>query len=290
MGNIPQRAQDSAPETSVRAGRPRGRPRRPWAVRGILTLALLLASSATTRDANAQVSITPTPGSPDFFMGIGDIVLDPVNLAKNIEHFVKRIQQMDMQRRQLQAQIDAIRKLPNPNWRNLGQLAQQLDQVVQQANGIAYTLNDAGRVFAETFPGYTRDAQRLTPAFARAHAQRTLATLRGIVGAASAHGRDMQGSMATLSALKSRMSTTQGPQQAAELQTTVAGFQADQLAMLRQTMVMQTTAAAVVAAERIQQQATSDMVLEQAARRMSAYRPLEGGGFDGTKRKRRVRQ
>lgn len=282
MGTNPVWAQVSAPGPIARAVRRCGLVRRP----GAAAVAFLLAAvTGTARPAAAQMVAPPTTG-PSYILGFGDIVLDPANLAKSIEHYVKRVQQMDMQRRQLQAQIDALRKLPSPNWRNLGQLAQQLDLVVQQANGIAYTLADAGRVFGETFPGYAATAQRLTPAYARAQTQRTLATLRGIMGAASQHGRDMQGAMVTLNALKARMGTTQGPQQAAELATTVAGFQADQLAMVRQTMVMQATAAAVVEAERIQQKASSDLVLEQAVRRMTAYRPLETGGFDGTKPKK----
>jgi P-type conjugative transfer protein TrbJ len=286
MGTNPVWAQVSAPGPIARADR-RGTLFRRGAVRGAAAVALLLAAvTGSARPAAAQMVAPPTSG-PSYIFGIGDIVLDPANLAKSIEHYVKRVQQMDMQRRQLQAQIDALRKLPSPNWRNLGQLAQQLDQVVQQANGIAYTLVDAGRVFGEMFPGYAASAQRLTTAHARLQTQRTLATLRGILGAASHHGRDMQGAMVTLNALKARMGTTQGPQQAAELATTVAGFQADQLAMVRQTMVMQATAAAVVEAERIQQKASSDLVLEQAVRRMTAYRPLESGGFDGTKPKKK---
>lgn len=282
MGNNPSRAQGFAPGQPVRACG-----RRISVARGIAALALLLAATAAPVSAQI-VALPPDDVGPRPIFGIGDIVLDPANLAKNVDHFVKRVQQMDMQRRQLQAQIDALRKLPRPDWRNLGQLAQQLDQVVQQANGIAYTLSDAGRVFGETFPGHGISVRRLTPEFARLQAQRTIGTLRGIVGASSTHGREMRGAMATLNALKLRMGTTQGPQQAAELQTTMAGFQADQLAMLRQTMVMQTSAMAVVEAERLQREATAEVVQERVARRLAAYRPSRAGGFDGKPKKKAV--
>jgi P-type conjugative transfer protein TrbJ len=281
MGNNPSRAQGIAPVPTVRASG-----RRTRAMRGIAALALLVAAASAT-PAAAQM-VAPINTGPSYIFGIGDIVLDPANLAKNVDHFVKRVQQMDMQRRQLQAQIDALRKLPSPNWRNLGQLAQQLDQVVQQANGIAYTLNDAGRVFGETFPGHGISVRRLTPEFARLQTQRTIGTLRGIVGASSTHGREMRGAMATLNSLKLRMGTTTGPQQAAELQTTMAGFQADQLAMLRQTMVMQTSAIAVVEAERLQREATAEVVQERVAQRLAAYRPARAGGFDGKPKKKAV--
>jgi P-type conjugative transfer protein TrbJ len=283
MGNNPQRAQVIAPGQTVRASRRGTR----WMV-AAFAVAVAAATASPARPAMAQTIAAPT-GGPSYIFGIGDIVLDPANLAKNVDHFVKRVQQMDMQRRQLQAQIDALRKLPSPNWRNLGQLAQQLDQVVQQANGIAYSLGDAARVFGETFPGHGISVQRLTPQFARVQAQRTLGTLQGIMGAANAHGREMQGAMVTLNSLKARMGTTQGPQQAAELQTTMAGFQADQLTMLRQTMVMQTSALAVVEAERLQREATAEMAQEQIARRSAAYRPTTAGGLDGKPKKKKVR-
>lgn len=77
------------------------------------------------------------------------------------------------------------------------------------------------------------------------------------------------------------MGSTQGHQQALELQTTMQGFTADQLAMLRQAVVMQTNAMAVVEAQRLQQQAAAQLVRETAAQRLGAYRPLTTGGFSG---------
>lgn len=220
---------------------------------------------------------SPTPSVAQF----GGVVVDLRNLAQNISHYRKRLQEYDAQRQQLTHQINAMRKLASPNWRNLAGLVQQLDHVVAQANGIAYSLRQAEALFRQTFPGYAPPPGGWTPASARMQTERALATLQGVVAGAAEHGREMQGAMATLGQIKSRMGSTQGHQQAMELQTTMQGFTADQLAMLRQAVVMQTNAMAVVEAQRLQQQAAAAAALEMAVRRMEAYRPVTTGGFTG---------
>lgn len=231
--------------------------------------------------AASLLAVAPAPASAQF-----GVVIDLRNLAQNILHYRKRLQEYDAQRQQLTQQINAMRKLASPNWRNLGQLAQQLDQVVAQANGIAYSLRQAESLFRETFPGYTPPAGGWSPRFARVQTERTLATLQGVVAGAAAHGQDIRGAAVTLNQIKGRMGSTQGHQQALELQTTMQGFTADQLAMLRQAVVMQTNAMAVVEAQRLQQQAAAAAVIETAARRMEAYRPATSGGFSGRGRQR----
>lgn len=237
-----------------------------------LSLAALAALALVTASAPA------TPAAAQF-----GVVVDLRNLAQNILHYRKRLQEYDAQRRQLTAQLDAMRKLSRPNWRDIGLLARQLDQVVAQANGIAYSLRDAERLFRETFPGYQPPAGGWTPQHARTQTQRTLGTLQGVVAAAGAHGQEIQASMRTLSDIKARMASTAGPQQAVELQTTMAGFAADQAAMLRQAVVMQTNALAVVEAQKLQQQAAATAVMQQAAQRMAGYRPHASVGFTGSR-------
>lgn len=232
----------------------------------------------------AAVAVTllagaPAPASAQF----GGVVVDLRNLAQNIAHYRKRLQEYDAQRQQLTQQINAMRKLPSPNWRNLGQLAQQLDDVVARANGIAYSLRQAETLFRQTFPGYTPPAGGWTPRLARTQTERTMATLQGVIAGTAAHGQEMRGAMTTLAQIKSRMGSTQGTQQAVELQTTMQGFAADQTAMLRQAVVMQTNAIAVAEAQRLQREAAAAAVQEQAAQRMRAYRPTTTGGFSGTR-------
>lgn len=232
--------------------------------------------------AASFLAVAPAPSSAQF----GGVVIDLRNLAQNVLHYRKRLQEYDAQRQQLTQQLNAMRKLASPNWRNLGQLAQQLDQVVAQANGIAYSLQQAEALFRQTFPGFTAPTGGWSPRFARLQTERTLATLQGAVAGSAAHGQEIRAAAVTLNQIKSRMGSTQGHQQALELQTAMQGFTADQLAMLRQAVVMQTNTMAVVEAQRLQQQAAAAVVMETAARRMEGYRPATSGGFSGRGRQR----
>ncbi|HYH80713.1 MAG TPA: hypothetical protein VEX86_13000 [Longimicrobium sp.] len=229
--------------------------------------------------AGSLLAVGPAPASAQF----GGVVIDLRNLAQNIAHYRVRLQQFAAQKQQLTQQLNAMRKLSRPNWRDLGRVAQQLDQVVAQANGIAYSLRQAESLFRQTFPGYTPPAGGWSPRSARTQTERTLATLQGVVAGAAVHGQEMQGALTTLGQIKSQMGSVQGHEQALELQTTMQGFTADQLTMLRQAVVMQANAQAVVEAQRLQQEAAAASVRETAAQRLGAYRPLTTGGFSGTK-------
>jgi len=232
--------------------------------------------------AVSLLAVVPAPASAQF----GGVVIDLRNLAQNILHYRVRLQQFAAQKQQLTQQLNAMRKLSRPNWRNLGQLAQQIDQVVAQANGIAYSLRQAEALFRQTFPGYTPPAGGWMPRDARTRTERTLATLQGVVAGAAAAAQEMQGARVTLGQIKSQMASVQGHEEALELETTMGGFTADQVTMLRQAVVMQANAQAVVEAQRLQQEAAAAAVMETAARRMEAYRPTTAGGFSGRGRQR----
>lgn len=229
--------------------------------------------------AASLVFAAPARSSAQF----GGVVVDLRNLAQNIAHYKVRLQQFAAQKQQLTQQLNAMRKLSRPNWRDLGRVAQQLDQVVAQANSIAYSLRQAEALFHQTFPGYTPPVGGWSPRIARTQTERTLATLQGVVAGAAVHSQEMRGALSTLGQIKAQLGSVQGHEQALELQTTMQGFTADQLTMLRQAVVMQANAQAVVEAQRLQQEAAAASVRETAAQRLGAYRPLTTGGFSGTR-------
>jgi P-type conjugative transfer protein TrbJ len=203
-------------------------------------LRLLIPRWLSAAVAGSLLAVVPAPASAQF----GGVVIDLRKLAQNILHYRVQLQQFAAQKQQL----NAMRKLSRLNWRNLDQLAQQIDQVVAQANGIAYGLRQAETLFRHIFPGYTPPAGGWTPRDARTRTERTLATLQGVVAGAAAAAQEMQGARVTLGQIKSQMASVQGHEQALELETTMGGFTADQVTMLRQAVVMQANAQAVVEA------------------------------------------
>ena len=91
--------------------------------------ARLLAAGAC---AVLALTLMPATAQAQFGLFGSGIVFDPANLARNVLHYARRLQQMNLQRQQLQQQIAAMRKLRAPNWRQITGALTQMDAALQQ--------------------------------------------------------------------------------------------------------------------------------------------------------------
>src|SRR3989454_10231143 len=148
----------------------------------------------------------------------GGIVFDPSNFARNVLHYARRLQQMALQRQQLQQQLTALRKLRAPNWRQINATLTQMDALMQQGQALAYSLRAIDAEFQRTFPG--AKVFRNYPTEQQTQAVRTLATLRGALNAANRAARDFPTSVARLDAMKRQLGSIQGHEEALELNGT----------------------------------------------------------------------
>src|SRR5216683_7572441 len=126
---------------------------------------------------------TPLPARAQFGLFGSGFVFDPSNFARNVLHYARRLEQMNLQRQQLQQQVAAMRKLRSPNWRQISATLTQMDALMQQGQALAYSLRAIDREFQRTFPG--AQVFRNYPAERQTQAMRTLATLRGALNAAN---------------------------------------------------------------------------------------------------------
>src|SRR5205085_5122508 len=99
----------------------------------------------------ALLTLSASPASAQF--GLPSVVLDPSNLARNVLHYARRLEQMDMERQQLQQQIAAMRKLQNPNWRQISGAMSNIDALMRNGQALAYSVNSIDADFRSTFPG-----------------------------------------------------------------------------------------------------------------------------------------
>lgn len=204
------------------------------------------------------------------FLGSG-IVFDPTNFARNVLHYARRLEQMNMQRVQLQQQIAAMRKLANPNWRRIDAALTQMDALMQQGQALSYTLRTIDAQFQQTFPG-ARVFQNY-PAEQRAQAVRTIATMRGALDAASRAAQDVPTSIARLDAMKRQFGAIQGHEQALELNGTIDMYSAEELTMLRQAVSALTNVEAVYYAQQVNTQAQQEATFRARMATMSAPGP-----------------
>jgi P-type conjugative transfer protein TrbJ len=174
------------------------------------------------------------------------VVVDPSNLAQNVRQVVQSVQQINNQREQITFQIQALRKLPNPNWREIATQVQQLDRLMQEGAALGYSIEALDREFQRTFPGDHAEVNNLQiPVAQREQALRTLGTMRAALNVLQSQSRDFQVGQRRLADIKASMSSIRGTQEALELQGTIDAFLAEEVGLLRQAVATQTNVQAV---------------------------------------------
>src|SRR6185436_8633480 len=139
-----------------------------------------------------------------------------------------------------------MKKLGTYNGRQIAVTLQEIDGLTQQGMAIWYSLGAIDAEFKRTFPGWL-----VSDAFApdlRVQQERTLATLRSAINAASVTAQQLPVSNARLGAMKSQLGSITSAQQALELNGSVAIHAAEEVTLLRQQLAAQATGEAVVLA------------------------------------------
>ena len=174
------------------------------------------------------------------------VVLDPTNLAQNVLQVLRAAQQINNQRQQITYQLQALRKLPNPNWREIATLVNQLDALMRQGEALGYSIESLDKQFDQTFPGNQAAANNLlVPIAQRQQALRTLRTMRAALNVLQSHSHSFQSGQQKLAAIKASMHGIEGTQEALELQSTLDAFVAEEIGLLRQAVATQTNVQAV---------------------------------------------
>jgi P-type conjugative transfer protein TrbJ len=183
-------------------------------------------------------------------------VIDPSNLAQNIEQVRRAIEQINNQRLQIDYQLQALRKLDRVHWRDVSGVMREVDVLMRRQRAIAYSLADLDRQFRETFPGSQASPDDLAFAEAqRDQAERTLGTMGAGLQVLSEHARQIEDGQATLAAIKDQLRGVRGTQEALELQASLDAYVAEEIGMLRQTVATQANLQAVYNAYRVNQDA-----------------------------------
>ena len=200
--------------------------------------------------------------------GFGGIVLDPSNLARNVLHYARRLEQIAMQKQQLQQQLVAMRKLPNPPWRDIRQTVARLDGLMADGRALAYRLQNLEQQFQATFP--VGRAFRDWPSERRAQAERTVATMGTVLAGARAQAQVFNDGLGRITDMKARVAAVQGQEAALELQNTATVFTAEELMLLRQALMAQSSMQAVYYANRVNAEAQEAATIDDRLTALSA--------------------
>ena len=187
-------------------------------------------------------------------------MFDPSNFARNVLHYARRLEQMDLQRQQLEQQLTAMRKLPNPPWRDISATVSQLNALMADGRAMSYQLANLDGQFRATFP--VDQSFHDWPTERRAQADRTVATMAAVLASARTHAQGFNDGLGRIAQIKAQVGTVPGHEAALELQNSATVFTAEELMLLRQALMAQTSMQAVYYADRVnrdeQQAATVD--------------------------------
>jgi P-type conjugative transfer protein TrbJ len=143
-------------------------------------------------------------------------------------------QMLANQFRQITYQLTALRKLSNPNWREVYDLLANLDWIMRQGQALAYSYKNIDAQFQQVFPGWA-EVQNW-PVQRQAQAVRTLDTMRTALDTTSEQFRHDIADQLFLERIKGQMDGIHGHQEALELQSTILMYTAQELGVMKQSL------------------------------------------------------
>jgi P-type conjugative transfer protein TrbJ len=246
----------------------------------ILRRAMLAGAIATS----SMIGITAaTPAHAQF----GGIVYDPTNYAQNVLTAARSLQQVNNQIEQIQQQatslVNEARNLASLPFNSLQQLQQQVQrtqQLLGEAQRIAYDVQNVQQVFNGRYKGAAltgTHAQMVANANARwedsvGAFEDALRVQAGVVG-------NIDGARTTMDGLVSSSQSATGALQAAQAGNQLLALQSQQLADLTALLAAQGRAQALDSARNAAVEAESRERLRRFLTRSTGYQPGNASMF-----------
>lgn len=215
-----------------------------------LLLISLLAPLATAAPARAVIFNDPIHTVSNLIQ----FILHWYQRAKAITEAVK---QTTGQIRQIQMQIQALRKMASIPWREVANLLYMLDSLLARNGSLAYTLDNIDGVLQEVFPGWTetkfatwRDQKKL-------RAERVLATFRGTLSSIG-RGSALISDQYKLWDIKTAFESVEGTQGALEGLGAFLAYIAEEQILQRQAAYAAQNAATIYYADRVNRDAEAE--------------------------------
>jgi P-type conjugative transfer protein TrbJ len=182
-------------------------------------------------------------------------------------------QMLANQFRQITYQLTALRKLSNPNWREVYDLLANLDWIMRQGQALAYSYKDIDAQFQQVFPGWI-EVQNW-PVQRQTQAVRTLDTMRTALDTSSEQFRHDIADQLFLERIKAQMDGIHGHQEALEMQSTILMYTAQELGVIKQSLAAGNNVQAVYYGYLINREAQGEATLAAGIDRTLARNSAE---------------
>lgn len=184
-------------------------------------------------------------------------VTQVLNHAQLVLAYIRQGLQLDTEIAMLATMLRNTKNLSPQMFGQIQADINDLAQIVQGGQALAYSLGNLDQLFRTTFPGYGR-----TPTVYYANyqkwAQTTLDTTLGALRAAGLQSQQMQNEETVIKSLESMSQTADGQMQALNVIGQISDQQVQQLMKLRQLMMTDMSSKEAYQAAVIQQQAANE--------------------------------
>lgn len=187
-------------------------------------------------------------------------VFDPTNYAEAVLHYARAVDQLRAAQAQISNQIQALKKLRDPQWRNLASTVAQLNAAMGGRSGVGYALENPATELRNVYPGDRSTASYV--ADDRSQTEHAMATIAGALTDAHAQGGTLAPGIQQVNAFKEQSAGVQGHEAALELGNSIGVFNAEELVLVRQALASQTSMQAATYARQL----TADAQAQENAR------------------------
>ena len=212
--------------------------------KGILAAAILFGAMLA-RPARAQ-------------FGGSQIVFDPSVFGRQLEQLQQETATVANLAQQLQYMIRNTTGGGAGMWRSNQNFLTNLGDIINQQEGLSYTVQGLTQQFQQLYPGYDSAAAAGVQS-PQASAETTLNTLNGALASAQAQAQDFQGEQAALQALELKNQTAVGRLQAIQTGNEIALAQVQQIQLLRQLTMAEINSRNVALANQLNNQVQSSL-------------------------------
>jgi P-type conjugative transfer protein TrbJ len=214
----------------------------------ILRRAVLAGLIATT----GLAGVTATPAHAQF----GGIVYDPTNYSQNVLTAARTLEQINNQIRQIQNQATSLlnearnlASLPQSSLAELQGQVRQTQQLLGQAQRLAYDVTQIDRAFTSRYSsGSMTGSQAQLVANARERWETSIGAFQDALRVQAGVVGNIEGSRATMDRLVSASQSSQGALQAAQAGNQLLALQSQQLADIAALLATQGRAQSLEAA------------------------------------------
>ncbi len=185
----------------------------------------------------SSISI-PTPA-----LAIGQIVYDPVAVARLIDQLNQQLQQLQIAQRQLNDMIVNTATLPAQHWGQTMQSINRVNQLMQNVQSLSYQGTDIEQQIRQRYQGYATYSGNGANSIAGKYNQwsnETKSSVAATLGAIGLQNNQLDDEDALMHQLEEMGNSAQGRMQAAQIGNQMAAQGVRQTQKLRQLMMLQT--------------------------------------------------